>query len=98
MARRSGPIACIAIRRSPASERLADADVELERIVGLAAVEVLASARDEPLTIGGSIANGTATDRVNVRYDDGSGANADTRTTFINRTGASRDMACEVML
>ncbi len=56
------------------------------------------AARDEPLTIGGSIANSTATDRVNVRYDDGSGANADTRTTFINRTNATRDLAVEVIL
>ncbi len=56
------------------------------------------AARDEPLTIGGSIANAAATDRVNVRYDDGSGANADTRTTFINRTGATRDLAVEVVL
>jgi hypothetical protein len=56
------------------------------------------AARDEPLTIGGSVANATATDRVNVRYDDGSGGNADTRTTFVNRTGATRDLACEVML
>jgi len=60
--------------------------------------EVSGTARDEPLTIGGSIANATATDRVNVRYDDGAGANADTRTTFINRTGATRDLACEVVL
>jgi hypothetical protein len=56
------------------------------------------AARDEPLTIGGSIANATATDRVTVRYDDGSGANADTRTTFINRTGATRNLAVEVIL
>ncbi|MCZ8310957.1 MAG: hypothetical protein O9320_08885 [Magnetospirillum sp.] len=56
------------------------------------------SARDEPLTIGGSVANATATDRVNVRYDDGSGSNADTRTTFINRTNATRDLAVEVVL
>ena len=58
----------------------------------------LAPARDEPLTIGGSIANSAATDRVNVRYDDGAGANADTRTTFVNRTGATRDLAVEVVL
>jgi len=58
----------------------------------------LAGARDEPLTIGGSFANASATDRVNVRYDDGAGANADTRTTFINRTGATRDLAVEVAL
>jgi hypothetical protein len=58
----------------------------------------LVGARDEPLTIGGSLANASATDRVNVRYDDGSGANADTRTTFINRTGATRDLAVEVAL
>ena len=56
------------------------------------------AARDEPLTIGGGLANATATDRVNVRYDDGSGSNADTRTTFINRTNATRDLAVEVIL
>jgi hypothetical protein len=60
--------------------------------------EVTGGARDEPLTIGGSLANSAATDRVNVRYDDGTGANADTRTTFINRTGATRDLAAEVVL
>ncbi len=60
--------------------------------------EVVGAARDEPLTIGGSVANSTATDRVNVRYDDGNFANADTRTTFVNRTGATRDLVCEVML
>jgi hypothetical protein len=54
--------------------------------------------RDEPLTIGGSVANSAATDRVNVRYDDGSGTNADTRTTFVNRSGATRDIAVEVVL
>jgi hypothetical protein len=56
------------------------------------------AARDEPLTIGGSVANASATDRVNVRYDDGAGANPDTRTTFVNRTGATRDLAVEVVL
>jgi hypothetical protein len=60
--------------------------------------ELTGAARDEPLTIGGSLANAAATDRVIVRYDDGSGANADTRTTFINRTNATRDMAAEVVL
>lgn len=55
-------------------------------------------ARDEPLTIGSPTVNSTATDRVNVRYDDGAGANADTRTTFINRTNATRDLAGEVVL
>jgi hypothetical protein len=68
------------------------------RIGELVITESLGGARDEPLTIGGSASNATATDRVNVRYDDGSGANADTRTTFINRTGAPRDMAAEVVL
>jgi hypothetical protein len=33
-----------------------------------------------------------------VRYDDGSGSNSDTRTTFVNRTGATRDLAAEVVL
>jgi hypothetical protein len=60
--------------------------------------EISGAARDEPLSIGGSLTNATATDRVNVRYDDGSGANADTRTTFINRTNATRDLAVEVVL
>jgi hypothetical protein len=60
--------------------------------------ESTGAARDEPLTIGSTIVNATATDRVNVRYDDGSGSNADTRTTFLNRTGATRDMAVEVVL
>jgi hypothetical protein len=60
--------------------------------------ELTGVARDEPLTIGGSVANASATDRVTVRYDDGTGANADTRTTFVNRTGATRDLAVEVVL
>ena len=60
--------------------------------------ETSGAARDEPLTIGGSVANATATDRINVRYDDGAGGNADTRTTFVNRTGAPRDLAVEVVL
>lgn len=60
--------------------------------------EVSGAARDEPLTIGGVTVNASATDRVIVRYDDGAGANADTRTTFINRTNATRDLAVEVVL
>jgi hypothetical protein len=60
--------------------------------------ELTGAARDEPLTIGGSVANAAATDRVIVRYDDGSGSNPDTRTTFVNRTGATRDLAAEVVL
>ncbi|MFN8700545.1 MAG: hypothetical protein ACK5XB_07460 [Rhodospirillales bacterium] len=60
--------------------------------------EITDAARDEPLTIGSTIVNAAATDRVNVRYDDGSGMNADTRTTFVNRTNATRDLVCEVML
>jgi hypothetical protein len=67
-------------------------------VAQVAFTEVTGAARDEPLTIGGSLANSTATDRVNVRYDDGAGANSDTRTTFINRTGATRDLAVEVIL
>jgi hypothetical protein len=67
-------------------------------IAQIVVTENLGSARDEPLTIGSTIVNATATDRVNVRYDDGAGVNADTRTTFINRTNATRDLACEVML
>jgi hypothetical protein len=60
--------------------------------------ESTGAARDEPLTIGSTVVNATATDRVNVRYDDGSGSNPDTRTTFVNRTNATRDIAAEVVL
>jgi hypothetical protein len=75
-----------------------DGPVNMCFIAEIQFTETSGAARDEPLTVGGSLANAAATDRVNVRYDDGSGANADTRTTFVNRTGAARDLACEVML
>lgn len=60
--------------------------------------EITGVARDEQLTIGGSATNAGATDKVNVRFDDGAGANSDTRTTFINRTGAARDIVVEAEL
>ena len=75
-----------------------DGAVNIAFIAEIQFTEITGSARDEPLTIGSTIVNAAATDRVNVRYDDGSGMNADTHTTFVNRTNATRDLVCEVML
>jgi hypothetical protein len=61
-------------------------------------MQTLGAARDEPVKIGSATIDAAATDCVAVRYDDGAGANADTRTTFINRTNATRDLAVEVVL
>ena len=55
-------------------------------------------ARHEPEPIFPESRFSASTDRVTGRFDDGSGANADTRTTFVNRTGATRDLAVEVAL
>jgi hypothetical protein len=75
-----------------------DGAVNLAFIAEIQFTETSGAARDEPLTIGSVFVNATATDRVIVRYDDDAGGNADTRTTFLNRTGATRDMAVEVVL
>lgn len=56
------------------------------------------TARDEPLTIGSELINSSATDRVTVKFADASDANQDTKTTFYNRTGATRDLIVEVTL
>jgi hypothetical protein len=58
----------------------------------------LQQTRQEPVVVGGTQIDGAATDRVACRFDDGAGANADTRTTFVNRTNATRDLAVEVVL
>lgn len=56
------------------------------------------TARDEPIGIGSASIDASATNLVTVRNDDGAGANAATRTTFANRTNATRDIAVEVVL
>jgi hypothetical protein len=58
----------------------------------------LTGAREEPVLVGSATIDAAATDRVICRFDDGAGANADTRTTFVNRTNATRDLAVEVVL
>lgn len=50
---------------------------------------------DEPCVVG-RYSGGTRD--VGVRYDDGSGANGNTRTTFKNVSGASLDMTAEVLI
>lgn len=57
-----------------------------------------ATARNEPVTIGSETVNGAATDRVTAKFVDASDANADTKTTFYNRTGGTRDLIVEVTL
>ncbi len=57
-----------------------------------------AVARDEPVRIGSATIDAAATDCVAVRYDDGAGANAATKTTGVNRTNATRDLAFQVVL
>lgn len=48
---------------------------------------------DEPLSVG-SVSGDSA--EIGVRFDDGSGSDGDTRTTFKNLTGVSADIVCEV--
>ena len=50
---------------------------------------------DEPLYVGSYSGD---TEEFGCRFDDGSGSDADTMTTFINRTGASADVVCVVRL
>jgi hypothetical protein len=50
---------------------------------------------DEPLFVGSY--SGSSSE-FGVRFDDGAGSDADTKTTFINRTGASADAVCVVRL
>lgn len=54
--------------------------------------------RDEPLTVGSETVNSGATDRVTVKFSDSSDANANTKTTFYNRTNATRDLIVEITL
>lgn len=56
------------------------------------------TARDEPLTIGSETVNSSATDRLTVKFADSSDGNQDTKTTFYNRTNATRDIIAEVTL
>ncbi len=67
-----------------------------EDVIGLAAILVGAGTRQEPVTIGSSALNASATDRVNVVYADGAGANQDTFTTFTNRLGSTQNIIAEV--
>lgn len=52
--------------------------------------------RSEPVMVSSESISSAATDRVTCRFDDGAGASPDTKTTFINRTNATRDMVVEV--
>ncbi|WP_337996234.1 hypothetical protein [Oleispirillum naphthae] len=54
--------------------------------------------RDEPVRIGSATIDSAATDCITVKFADASDANQDTNTTFINRSGAPRDVIVEVAL
>lgn len=60
--------------------------------------EISGSARDEELDRGSWTVDAASTTKILTRFDDGAGANADTKTTFKNRTNATRDLAVEVVL
>ncbi|MBI1207468.1 MAG: hypothetical protein GC191_09305 [Azospirillum sp.] len=53
-------------------------------------------ARDEPLPVRSASVSAAATDCVTCRYDDGTGTNGDTKTTFGNRSGAVRNLLLAV--
>ncbi len=56
------------------------------------------AARDEKIGLGSYTIDAAATNLVTTRFDDGAGANASTKSTFVNRTGATRDIAAEIVL
>lgn len=56
------------------------------------------AARDEKIGLGSFTIDAAATNLVTTRFDDGAGANASTKSTFVNRTGATRDIAAEIVL
>jgi hypothetical protein len=62
------------------------------------AIEVLVATRREPEPVFSEARFAGATDKVTCRYDDGAGGNADTRTSFVNRTGTLQALAVEVQL
>lgn len=68
--------------------------------LSIAEVELLAAAYqyDSPVVIGNALIDAAAANVVAVRFDDGVGNGFDTKTTFVNRTNAVRDIACEVVL
>lgn len=65
---------------------------------GILSIEVVTSTRREPETIFPEGRFSGATDKITCRYDDGAGANADTKTTFVNRTSTVQALAAEVVL
>ncbi len=60
--------------------------------------EISGNARDEELDRGSWTVDATSTTKIVTRFDDGAGANAATKSTFKNRSGATRDLAVEVAL
>ena len=50
---------------------------------------------DEPLGVGSVTGD---SEEIGVRFDDGTGSDGDTKTTFKNLTGATADIVCEVVL
>lgn len=69
-----------------------------DNVIGVRAVQVDTGTRAEPVTLGSETVNGGATDRATFYFADTSNANADTHTTAVNRTGATRDLIVEVTL
>lgn len=69
-----------------------------DNVVSISAVQVLSATRYELVDIGSPTIDSSSTTKVNVRFDDGAGANSDTTTTFTNRTGATRALVFEVDL
>ena len=61
-------------------------------------INVTSATRDEPVTIGSEAINSAVTDRVTVKFSDAASSNQDTKTTFYNRTNATRDLIAEVTL
>lgn len=56
------------------------------------------AAREEPVDTGSATIDATSTSKVTVKFADASNANQDTKTTFYNRTNATRDLIAEVTL
>lgn len=56
------------------------------------------SARNDPLDTASDFLSESSTEVVGVRFDDGAGANATTKTTFINRLGSTYAIAARVKL
>lgn len=61
-------------------------------------LEVVQPGRREKETLFAESRWSAATDKITNRYDDGAGADADTKSTIINRSGATRALVGEVVL